>query len=259
MASHLLRQSSPHLQSLRSIFPYYKATLPAVTKPPISSLTGSLPHLRSASSSVSASKQIMANAKPFLAAVENRRSIYQLSSSSPIPDARIKEVVTHTIKHVPSAFNSQTTRLVVLLKENHNHLWDTITSVYENLLPPDVFAKSKPRFDGFKAAYGTILFYEDTTRMREFQEKFKTYEDKFPQWAEHTSGMHQFALWVALEAEGLGVNLQHYNPPIDGRVGKEFGVPETWNLKAQMVFGTPEGGAKEKEFGGVEERVRFFE
>lgn len=26
-----------------------------------------------------------------------------------------------------------------------------------------------------------ILFYEDTSNVREFQEKFKTYEDKFPQ------------------------------------------------------------------------------
>ena len=25
-----------------------------------------------------------------------------------------------------------------------------------------------------------VLFYEDTSTIREFQEKFKTYEDKFP-------------------------------------------------------------------------------
>ncbi len=26
-----------------------------------------------------------------------------------------------------------------------------------------------------------VLFYEDNARIREFQEKFKTYEEKFPQ------------------------------------------------------------------------------
>ncbi len=70
--------------------------------------------------------------------------------------------------------------------------------------------------------------------------------------------MHQYVLWCALEAEGMGVNLQHYNPPIDKRIESEFGVPETWSLKGQMVFGKPTGKPGEKAFGSVEERVKFF-
>ena len=49
--------------------------------------------------------------------------------------------------------------------------------------------------------------------------------------------MMQYITWTALEAEGMGCNLQHYNPPIDKRLETEFDVPETWSLKAQMVFG----------------------
>lgn len=80
----------------------------------------------------------------------------------------------------------------------------------------------------------------------------------FRSGSEHTSGMHQYALWVALEAEGLGVNLQHYNPSIDTRLETMYDVPATWSLKSQMVFGKPIGGAKEKTFKPVEERVKYF-
>ena len=94
--------------------------------------------------------------------------------------------------------------------------------------------------------------------MRTFQEKFKLYEDKFPAWSDQTNGMHQYVLWCALEAEGMGVNLQHYDPLIDRRIESDYGVPATWKLKAEMVFGKPTGQPKEKQFGPLEERVKFF-
>ena len=62
-------------------------------------------------------------------------------------------------------------------------------------------------------------------------------------------------VWTALDAEGLGANLQHYNPLIDERVSKEWNVPLDWSLKGQLVFGTPAGKPKDKTFKPVEERV----
>ena len=59
--------------------------------------------------------------------------------------------------------------------------------------------------------------------------------------SEQTNGMHQYVIWTALEMEGLGCNLQHYNPLIDTRLATEYGVPESWELKAQLVFGKPTG------------------
>ncbi|KAI4148057.1 MAG: hypothetical protein L6R39_002916 [Caloplaca ligustica] len=164
--------------------------------------------------------------------------------------------------HVPSAFNSQTTRAVILLNEEHKKCWDLIAEVFKQQLPAEKFERANQRFQGFKAGYGTILFYEDTDRVRDFQNKFKTYEDKFQGWSEQTNGMHQYTIWTALEAEGLGVNLQHYNPLIDVRLETEFKVPETWNLKAQMVFGTPTSGpavpADKKEFDPIEDRLKVY-
>jgi predicted oxidoreductase (fatty acid repression mutant protein) len=64
--------------------------------------------------------------------------------------------------------------------------------------------------------------------------------------------MHQFALWVALEAEGFGANLQHYNPIVDQKVQAEWNVPQEWALRAQLVFGGKTGEAGEKQFKPVE-------
>jgi len=57
----------------------------------------------------------------FLEAVEKRRSYYGISSESTISDEKIKQIVEHSVKHCPSAFNSQTARVVILLKEEHKN------------------------------------------------------------------------------------------------------------------------------------------
>jgi predicted oxidoreductase (fatty acid repression mutant protein) len=56
---------------------------------------------------------------------------------------------------------------------------------------------------------GQILFYEDSEPIENLKEMFTLYKDKFDEWSEHTSAMHQFVLWTGLEAEGFGANLQH--------------------------------------------------
>ncbi|CAL8580990.1 MAG: hypothetical protein LQ349_009297 [Xanthoria aureola] len=202
----------------------------------------------------------MASTKSFAEAVKDRRTYYALSNESTIPDSRVQEIVKDAVLHTPSAFNSQTSRVVVLLGDEHVKTWDIIAEVYKQQLPEEKFNQANKRFVGFRAAYGTILFYEDTDNVREFQNKFKTYEDKFPGWSEQTSGMHQYHVWTALETEGLGVNLQHYNPLIDVRLETEYKVPSTWSLKAQMVFGKPTSGpaVENKEFKPVEDRMKVY-
>ena len=90
------------------------------------------------------------------------------------------------------------------------------------------------------------------------QEKFPLYADKFPVWATHSDGMHQIAVWSALEAEGLGANLQHYNPLIDKKVAAEWEIPEDWELSSQLVFGGVGAPAGEKAFDPIEQRFKVF-
>ena len=73
--------------------------------------------------------------------------------------------------------------------------------------------------------------------------------------------MHQYALWVGLETEGFGANLQHYNPLPNQKVSEVWNVPMAWDMKAQLVFGTPAEGAREnlaeKNQGPIDERAIF--
>lgn len=90
------------------------------------------------------------------------------------------------------------------------------------------------------------------------QEKFPSYAAKFPQWATHSDGMAQHITWTALEAEGLGANLQHYNPLIDAGVQKAWNVPEDWELCAQLVFGGRTADPGEKTFTELSERFKVY-
>ncbi len=102
------------------------------------------------------------------------------------------------------------------------------------------------------------MYYEDQDVVKGLQEQFPLYADNFPVWSEHTSAMHQFAIWTALEDAGFGASVQHYNPLIDAEVAKTFGIKPSWKLRAQMPFGVAIGEAGEKTFAPIEERVLFF-
>ncbi|KAJ5375277.1 hypothetical protein N7517_007283 [Penicillium concentricum] len=201
----------------------------------------------------------MAAPSTFLNAVNYRRSIYQLNNTSPISDARILEIVNTIIQDVPSSFNSQSTRLVVLLHGEHIRFWNIVLECLKAIVPDSAFPKTEKRIAGFRNSYGTILFYEDADIVEDLQAKYELYAERFPQWSEHTSGMHQYALWVALEAEGLGANIQHYNPLADQQASTNWDIPQNWQLKAQLVFGGYGGAARDslspKEQQPVEARL----
>jgi len=69
--------------------------------------------------------------------------------------------------------------------------------------------------------------------------------------------MHQYALWVALEAEGFGANLQHYNPIIDQKAAEHWKIPLEWKLRGQLVFGGRAGEPGEKQFQDVQGKRLF--
>jgi len=194
----------------------------------------------------------------FFDIAKKRRSIYPLKKESPISDAKIQEIVTQALLHIPSSFNSQTTRCVLLVKKEHDKLWNIVKEVLKGIVPAEQWESTEGRLNMFAGGYGTVMFFEDRSRVAEFQEKFAIYADRFPGWATQSDGMTQYAIWTALEAEGLGANLQHYNPLIDTKVTAEWGLPENWVLNAQLVFGTPAGQAGEKAFEDVEGRLKVF-
>ena len=188
--------------------------------------------------------------RTFAEALEHRRSYYSIGSDSPVLDEEVVHIVRTAVKNVPSAFNSQSTRIVLLLGDEHKKLWDIVKSTLKQRIPSDAFAKTEAKIDGCLAAgHGTVLYFEDTAVVKNLQEAFPSYAENFPTWSQHTSAMHQFAIWTMLEDAGLGASLQHYNPLIDEEVRRTWNLPGSWMLIAEMPFGTPTAEPGEKEFG----------
>jgi predicted oxidoreductase (fatty acid repression mutant protein) len=100
----------------------------------------------------------MASNLNFLDAVAHRRSIYALTKSSPISDDRIEEIISKLVKDVPSSFNSQSSRLVLLLKDEHDKFWDIVRDALKAIVPEDKWESTGNRIAGFRAGYGTVSF-----------------------------------------------------------------------------------------------------
>ncbi|KAF7863064.1 hypothetical protein EAF04_007147 [Stromatinia cepivora] len=200
----------------------------------------------------------MSPSAQFIELLKARRTIYALEAKSPIPDAKIQEIVEQIILHTPSSFNSQSTRVVLLLKDEHEKLWDITKDALKAVVPEAQFEATAAKIAGFRGGYGSVLFFEDRKVVSKMQSSFPSYADKFPIWATQSDAMTQHAIWVALEAEGLGANLQHYAPLIDAKVAEQWKIPADWELNAQLVFGTPTAEAGAKTFMPLEERFKVF-
>lgn len=198
------------------------------------------------------------SAAGLLAYVKNRRTHYPLSKDLPISNEQIDAIVGEALQEVPSSFNSQSNRAIVLHGAHHEKLWSITHDALKAIVPEEAFAATAGKIAMFKAAAGTVLFFEDQDVVNGLQQNFAAYADKFPIWANQADGMLQFVIWSALEAEGLGANLQHYNPIIDEQVAAEWKVPSSWKLNAQLVFGGVTAELSPRETKPLEEKFKSF-
>jgi predicted oxidoreductase (fatty acid repression mutant protein) len=144
---------------------------------------------------------------------KNRRTIYALTNESPVSNDAIETIIKNAVLHVPSSFNTQTTRIILLLGEEHQRLWDITLGAMENLVAAGVVPRqlfethSKPKLSGFRAAYGTVcfksscrlipdlakvLFFIEYDALTEIKKKFPTYANKFDPYALESNAMSQY-------------------------------------------------------------------
>ena len=193
-------------------------------------------------------------------AIKDRRSYYQITNTSPISDEEIQSIIEHILLYAPSANNSQSARLLLLLGNSHTKFWEITKAELKKVSKSeDAFKKTEEKVNtSFAAGYGTVLFFEDQNIVKGLQEKLPIYAPKFAQWSEHSSAIVQILIWMGLESVGFGASLQHYNPLIDDAVKKEWNLNENWELIAQMPFGMPVGEPGEKTHMPIEERLFVF-
>lgn len=184
----------------------------------------------------------------FLQAMENRRTYYHIGSDMGIEERQIIDMLDRVLLSVPSAFNGQSTRIVLLMGRHHYRLWEIVKHTLEEIVPPEAMVRTREKIDkSFLAGCGTVLFFEDTKVVEQQKRDFPQYADSFELYSAQTSAMHQFAIWTLLEDMGFGASLQHYNPLIDSRVAEEWNLSGEWRLMAQMPFGSPLSSPTEKE------------
>ncbi|KAF9880455.1 nitroreductase family protein [Colletotrichum karsti] len=172
--------------------------------------------------------------------------------------SRIDDIVKTALAEVPSAFNSQSNRVIVLHGAQHERLWNITEDILKAKVPEEKWGRTHAKMAMFKRAAGTILFFVDEEVVEDLQETYKTYADTVPFWAAQSDGMLQYALWTLLAGEGIGANLQHYNPLIDEQVERVWNVPKEWKLSGQLVFGGITGKPGSKGYMPMEDRFKSY-
>ncbi|KAI8621277.1 nitroreductase [Chytriomyces sp. MP71] len=195
---------------------------------------------------------------PFQNAVLQRRSHRNIKRESTLSDAQLQDLVKFALTHSPSSYNTQTTRIVLLLKDAHEKFWETGKKGAAETQEGSHLENTLNRLTLFQSGYGTILFFEDTQLVESKPDESKAI------WVEmqaHGAGIIHYVLWTALAEAGMGASLQHFSNKLTLEyIKSEFQVPDTWRLVAQMPFGVVKDGVvlPVKTVMSMEERLKVF-
>ena len=189
---------------------------------------------------------------------EKRRSIYALGQEKVLTEDEVISLVQNMVKQCPTAFNSQSGRVVVLFGEQNQRLWNMVKDCLREKVPAEAFAKTEEKINSFAAGFATVLYFIDDEVTKDLQKKYPLYAENFPIWAEQANGMLQYMVWMALAEQNVGASLQHYNPLIDEKLREIWNLPKSWRLRAQMPMGSIETAAGEKTYLSLEKRVLIF-
>lgn len=185
-----------------------------------------------------------------LDSLKKRRSIYNLDKNIEIDEQKVLNTIKEVTHYVPHAFNAKSNIVYVVVGKKQDELWDRIYDAFNGKV-------DRKKIDGFKSAYGTVLYFIDKSVVKSLEDQMPTYAKNFYPWAVQAAGMLEFSVWTALRDLGLGANIQHYNPVIDKTVSEMLGVPGHYELNAQMPFGNIVSEAGDKDYGNINERFNI--
>ena len=186
--------------------------------------------------------------------VKKRRTTYAIGNNTELSNKEIADRILEVAREIPSASNSQTTRLVVLFGDDNAKLWDHILDVQKDVLEGGMWDMMSGVMEGAKSGVGTVLFFEDLDAVAAMPAEGVREET----YKQHNNANTQYAIWLALTELGLGGSLQHMNigheQGFDKTVKEMFDLPDSYEMIAQMPFGSIEGAAGDKEY--IEDNVR---
>ena len=135
----------------------------------------------------------------FVDLVEKRRSIYALGTDSEYSKKDIENRIREVVKQVPTAFNSQTTRVVVLFDEANTKFWDHIYDVQKDILEGGMQEWMSGVVTGAKNGMGTVLFFEDLDAAKQMP----TQGTRTEAYKQNNNANAQYGVWLALSRNGL--------------------------------------------------------
>ena len=133
-------------------------------------------------------------------------------------------------------------------------VWDNL----KEIAPEDKIESAQKRLEGFAAAYGTILYFEDVNELARLKKEYPLYAHNMHDWTMQANGILQYMIWQTLSENGEGASLQHYNELVDQQVNSWLNLPNHWKIVAQMPWGSIEKEPAEKTCLPLEPRVKIF-
>ena len=192
--------------------------------------------------------------------LEKRHSHYNIGSEWVSPKEEVVKMLEDVLNLVPTHFNAQTVRMILLTGEKHKEHWTIIENAFINIMGVERYeAQTKEKIHtAFMSGAGTVLFFDDVQTTKDLQEQFPAYAGNFPSWALQVQGSHQFATWIGLTELGFGASLQHYIGMVDGEVKEHAGASEKWEFIGHMPFGNPLSNPTSKPKKDIKEVLKVF-
>lgn len=193
--------------------------------------------------------------KSILELFVKRHSFYDINNAIPVDETEVIHIVTKCLELYPSPFNSQSSRLMLLLNSKHLHFWSRVEQLLLKTSPNDKIDAIQKRISSFTQGCGTILYFVDKSIITKQKQQMPLYAENFMNWAFQSSAILQFMIWSALAEQNIGASLQHYNPLIDKMVTEEYQLPSEWELVAQMPFGGINSIPKPHQFENIDDKI----
>ncbi|CCH58309.1 hypothetical protein TBLA_0A05160 [Henningerozyma blattae CBS 6284] len=183
----------------------------------------------------------------YLKPISERRTIYNLKPELPsgISIDTVQAAIQTIVRDVPTHFNCQLNRAIILTGDAHKKVWDSVAKATNG---------ARRAIAERDETFGTVVFFVDEAVTRKLQNEYPAHHDLLPLFGEQVSGAAQVQSWVAVESMGMGANLQHFNQFVQDALPAD--IPKSWVVKSQLCFGLPTGQADVKEY--VENPVKVY-
>ena len=71
--------------------------------------------------------------------IKQRRSVYDLHKHLPISENKLMRILEDVITESPTAFNMQSSHVIVLMDGQHERLWNIVTKTLKDIVPSNEF------------------------------------------------------------------------------------------------------------------------